>query len=219
MSNDQKTTEVTSDGNAAPDDGMEIQAEAVAEAAEAIAGAAHDDSTTDSNDDGSNTSAGDPSAELDALRAERDQAIEQALRAHAELDNYRKRIAREAEQHARYQMLPLIRDILPALDNLERTMQAGQAGTVDDLLKGVEMILAQVGQVFSGYSATPIAAVGEPFDPNLHEALQQLPSAEQPAGTVLQELERGYMMHDRVIRPTKVIVACAPPDPVPDDGE
>ena len=74
------------------------------------------------------------------------------------------------------------------------------------------MIVAQVDQVFSSHSAKPIAAVGETFDPNLHEALQQIPTNEHPPMTVMQELERGYMMHDRVIRPTKVLVACAPPE-------
>ena len=84
------------------------------------------------------------------------------------------------------------------------------------------MIQAQFDQVFGGHSATPITAVGGPFDPNLHEALQQIPTDEHPPMTVLQEVERGYVLHDRVIRPSKVLVASAPPQPAEDtasDGE
>jgi len=205
MSNDQETSDALSDGDTAPEVEMEIPAEAIAEAAEAIAGAAHDDSTTGA-DDGSSSS-----EDVESMRAERDQALDQTIRAHAELDNFRKRVARELEQAARYQMLPLIRDLLPALDNLSRTIQAaGQTTNVDDLVKGAEMILAHFNQVLASHLAKPIEAVGQPFDPNLHEAIQQMPSEEHPPGTVIQDVELGYMLHDRVIRPTKVIVASAP---------
>lgn len=209
MSDEQETTEVTEPEETAAADEA-VTAEALAEAAEAIAGAAHDDSTT--GDSGAADETGLSSDDVEALKAERDQALDQALRAQAELDNYRKRTAREAEQFARYQMLPMIRDLLPAIDNLQRTMQAaGQTTNVDDLVKGVEMILTQFDQVFASHSARPIEAVGQAFDPNLHEAVQQLPSEEHEPGTVIQDLERGYTLHDRVIRPTKVIVASAPP--------
>jgi molecular chaperone GrpE len=205
MSKDQETSEAASASEVAAEEETAIPAEAIAEAAEAIAGAAHDDSTTGADD-------GAPSSEdVESLCAERDQALDQAIRAHAELDNYRKRVARELEQAARYQMLPLIRDLLPALDNLARTIQAaGQTTNVDDLVKGAEMILAHFNQVLAGHSVKPIEAVGQPFDPNLHEAIQQLPSDEHPPGTVIQDVELGYILHDRVIRPTKVIVASAP---------
>ena len=206
MSKDQNTSDAASADDVAAEEETAIPAEAVAEAAAAIAGAAHDDSTT-GTDDGADGSSDD----VESLRSERDQALDQAIRAQAELENYRKRVARELEQAARYQMLPLIRDLIPALDNLERTIQAaGQTARVDDLVKGAEMILANFEQVFSSHSTKTIEAVGQPFDPNLHEAIQQLPSEEHPPGTVIQEVERGYVLHDRVIRPTKVIVASAP---------
>lgn len=179
------------------------QAQAIAEAAEALAGSEGADSL---DSDG-----GAKSEETAKLAAERDQYRDAALRAQAELDNYRKRVARENEISAKFLTLPLVRDLLPALDNLGRTVQAAeQTGNVDDLIKGLQMILGQFDQVFTNYSAKPIESLGQPFDPNLHEALQQMPSAEHPPMTVIQELERGYMMHDRVIRPSKVIVASAP---------
>jgi molecular chaperone GrpE len=179
------------------------QARAVAEAAEALAGSAGDDSLDCELDAASD--------EIAKVAAERDQYRDAALRAQAELDNYRKRVAREAETSAKFLTLPLVRDLLPALDNLSRTVQAAeQTGNVDDLIQGLQMIQGQFDQVFGSYSAKPIEALGQPFDPNLHEALQQMPSDEYPPMTVIQELERGYVMHDRVIRPTKVIVASAP---------
>ncbi len=179
------------------------QAQAVAEAAEALAGSEGDDSL-----DSESNAASDDAAKL---AAERDQYRDAALRAQAELENYRKRVAREAENSAKFLTLPLVRDLLPALDNLARTVQAAeQTGNVDDLIQGLQMIQGQFDQVFGSYSAKPIEALGQPFDPNLHEALQQMPSNEHPPMTVIQELERGYVMHDRVIRPSKVIVASAP---------
>ena len=138
-------------------------------------------------------------------------------RAIAELENFRRRVQREAEQAARYSSLPLIRELLPAMDNINRTIQAAeQTGKIEDLIQGLQMIVAQVDQVFASHSAKPIVAVGETFDPNLHEALQQVPTNEHPPMTVIQELERGYILHDRVIRPTKVLVACALPEETPE---
>jgi len=179
------------------------QAQAVAEAAEALAGSEGDDSL--------DSEANAASDDVAKVAAERDQYRDAALRAQAELENYRKRVAREAENSAKFLTLPLVRDLLPALDNLARTVQAAeQTGNVDDLIQGLQMIQGQFDQVFGNYSAKPIEALGQPFDPNLHEALQQMPSADHPPMTVIQELERGYVMHDRVIRPSKVIVASAP---------
>ena len=181
-------------------------AEAFAEAAEALAGSDADDSVN------SGTTSGDGDI-VAKLEAERDQYRDAALRAAAELDNYRKRVSREAEQVARFQDLPLLRALLPALDNLNRTVQAAeQTSNVSDLIQGLQMILGQFDQVFANHDAKPIASIGEAFDPNLHEAIQQLPSAEHPPMTVIQELEKGYSLHERVIRPSKVIVACAPPE-------
>ncbi len=199
MSNETKPQNDENQNQAEADE----QAQAISEAAEALAGSAGDNSL--------DTEAGAASDEVVKVAAERDQYRDAALRAQAELDNYRKRVAREAETSAKFLTLPLVRDLLPALDNLARTVQAAeQTGNVDDLIQGLQMIQGQFDQVFGNYSAKPIEALGQPFDPNLHEALQQMPSNEHPPMTVIQELERGYVMHDRVIRPTKVIVASAP---------
>ena len=158
--------------------------------------------------------------QLQAAIAERESNYEQFKRAQAELDNYRKRVQKEHEQIRLYQTLPLIRDQLPGLDNLQRAIQAAQkSGNVDELVQGVQMVAAQFEDILAKHSVQPIEAVGQPFDPNLHEAVQQMPSADQPAMTVLDEVERGYVLHDRVIRPSKVIVSCALPEEGPADTE
>lgn len=187
----------------------ETLADAVAEAADAIA---EDADSSDTNDD----VAGDGA---DA-EAQRDQYFDQWKRTQAELENFRKRAQREMELALRYSSVPLIRELLPALDNLSRSVQAGeQTGNVEELLQGLKMIQSQFDQVFTSHSAQPIKTVGEPFDPNLHEALQQIPTDEHPPMTVLQEVERGYVLHDRVIRPSKVLVSTAMPQPMAESEE
>lgn len=146
-----------------------------------------------------------------ALQAERDQLFETLARSQAEFDNIRKRQQREAEQEAKYRAMPIIRDILPGLDNMRRSLEAAnKGGKLEDLTKGVEMTLKQFEDLLSRHNAVAIPGAGTPFDPNLHEAISQAPSAEHPPMTVLMEVERGYVMHDRVVRPSKVIVSIAP---------
>ena len=148
---------------------------------------------------------------LSALQTERDQFFDSWRRVQAEFDNYRKRQAREAEQTAKYAAVPVIRDILPGLDNLRRLLEAAQkGGQLEDLTKGVELTLKQFDSILDKHQARAIPAVGTAFDPNLHEAITQAPSAEHPPMTVLMEVERGYTIHDRVVRPSKVIVSAAP---------
>ena len=210
MSNDANSVEASNAEDNNPEAQLDVTAEAMAEATEAIAGSESDDSV---QQDASADNTDSDSTDVEAIKAERDQNLEKLLRANAELENFRRRVQREAELSARYSSLPLIRDLLPAMDNVARTIQAAeQTGKIEDLIQGLQMVVSQVDQVFSSHSAKPIAAVGETFDPNLHEALQQIPTDEHPPMTVMQELERGYIMHERVIRPTKVLVACALPE-------
>jgi len=158
--------------------------------------------------------------QLEAAIAERDENRNRWLRTEAELDNFRKRVQRETEELRRYQALNLARDLLPGLDNLQRALQAAESSqNVEDISKGVTMVAKQFEDILSQHSVQPIAAVGEPFDPNRHEALQQVPSAEHPPMTVVQELEKGYTLHDRVVRPSKVIVSSGPPETVAQDAQ
>jgi molecular chaperone GrpE len=149
-------------------------------------------------------------AQLKAALAERDGFSQKWLLAIADLDNYRRRVQKEAEQERRYAVLPLARDLLPALDNLRRALEAAKnGGDVDQLAQGVQMVSKQFDDILARHSVVPINAVDQPCDPNLHQALQQRPAPGKPPMTVLAECERGYTIHDRVVRPATVIVSAA----------
>ena len=149
--------------------------------------------------------------ELAAALAERDAAQQGYLRALADNENYRRRVTKEREEDRKFASYSLIRDLLPSFDNLRRAIDAARSSSSpDQIVQGVGMVLKQVDEVFERYGAKPITSVGQPFDPNLHEAIQQIPSVDHPAMTVLQEVERGYTLHDRVIRPSKVLVSKLP---------
>ncbi|RLS39610.1 MAG: nucleotide exchange factor GrpE [Planctomycetota bacterium] len=146
--------------------------------------------------------------QLAAAQAERDENYQKYVRALADMDTYRRRVMKEREDDRRFAPLSLVKDLLPNLDNLRRAIDAAKtANRIEDLSKGVDMVLKQVDETLAKHGASPITSVGQPFDPNLHEAVAQAPSADHPPMTVLQEFERGYVLHDRVIRPSKVLVS------------
>lgn len=136
----------------------------------------------------------------------------EVLKSHAEVENFRKRLQRDAEQQLRYANLPLVRDILDVVDNLKRATDAasGEGGNASALLEGVQMVTQQLTNVLNKYACKPIESVGKPFDPNVHAAITQMPSDDVPAGSVVQEVAVGYMLHDRVVRPSQVIVSTGP---------
>jgi molecular chaperone GrpE len=156
--------------------------------------------------------------DLDRLRAKlqeaeqkRDEYLYLAQRTQADFENYQKRMKRDQTEERRFAQLPLAADLLPALDNLERaTTAAEQAGEKGPLVQGVAMVRTQLLDILRRHGITPIEAQGKPFDPNLHQAVLQQPSKEHPPMTVLQVLERGYLIHDRVLRPARVVVSTAP---------
>ncbi len=136
---------------------------------------------------------------------------ERLLRAAADLDNFRKRAAREREEIQRFGVEKLVKDLLPAVDGLDRALAA--AAPDDPLAAGVKLVRASLEQALAKHGVTAVSAMGERFDPVLHEALMQVPSADQPAGTVVLEHARGFKLHDRLVRPAMVGVAVAPPKP------
>lgn len=153
----------------------------------------------------------DLAAQLAQAIRERDAAQDQLLRVRAEFDNIRRRQLREQDEERRYASGPLLRALLPALDGLDRALKAASNASPEDLLKGVQMVAQQFEAGLSAQSIQAISSVGQPFDPNRHEAIVQQPSAEHPPQTVLMEVERGYLLHERVVRPSKVVVSIAPP--------
>ena len=150
----------------------------------------------------------DPFAEVEQVRAELQEANERVLRAQAELENYRKRARREMEDDRKYAALPLLKDLLSVVDNLQRAIDAAEQGQGSTaLLEGVKMVSAQMTGLFEQYGCQRIPAVGTQFNPHLHEALAQGPSAEHAAGIVTREASAGYQLQDRVIRPAQVFVS------------
>jgi molecular chaperone GrpE len=158
------------------------------------------------------TGVDDSLSEQQRLQAALDEAHDAALRAKAELENFRRRKDREMQDYRRYSNSELMRALLPVLDNLNRAIEAAEQGSsADDLLEGVKMVDAAFADVLRRHHCERIDAVGRPFDPNVHEAVSQQPSAQHAPGSVLLETQVGYQLHDRVLRPSQVIVA-APPD-------
>jgi molecular chaperone GrpE len=134
---------------------------------------------------------------------------ERFLRAAADLENYKKRAQREREDVQRFGIERVVKDLLPALDGLDRALAAAKAD--DPLAQGVRLVKASFESALAKHGVAGFSALGAPFDPAAHEALMQVPTAEQPPGTVVLEHARGFRLHDRLLRPAMVGVAIAPP--------
>jgi molecular chaperone GrpE len=159
--------------------------------------------------------AGDQAAPMNfggqELQAALEEANNRALKAHAELENYRKRVRRELEDERKYAPLPLIRDLLGSIDNLDRAVSSVQENEANKgLLEGVKMVLAQILATLEKHHCRRISTVGHVFDPHMHEAIAQEPS-DLEAGMVAREVGSGYMLHERVVRPAQVTVAVEKP--------
>jgi molecular chaperone GrpE len=151
---------------------------------------------------------------LELARVEAAKNWDLYLRERAELENFRKRTQRDKEESRLFARKELLLEVLPVLDNLERALDhAGQGGEHQGLLEGVTMTAIQFRKVIEDLGARPINAVGTPFDPSLHQAMGQVEIAEQPPGTVVSEMQRGYLLQDRLLRPALVMVAKAPAEP------
>ncbi len=156
----------------------------------------------------------EPASDLEAeLATEKDRL----LRLQAEMENLRSRTAREIIDERRYASLPIVRDLLPVLDNINRALEAAeqieaaeQAGESDSLLEGFKLVRQQLLTVLEQHHCKQIETVGQPFDPQIHEAILQQPSDEQPANHILLETQAGYQLHDRVVRASQVIISSGP---------
>jgi molecular chaperone GrpE len=150
-------------------------------------------------------------AELQKKASERDNFLDLLQRTRADFENYQKQATRRQEQERPYIHSNLLKELLPVLDNLERaTVAAQQAGEKGPLVQGVAMVLSQLSSFLRSHNVERIPAEGQPFDPNRHQAVAQVPAAGKSANTVVDVLEQGYMLNDRVLRPARVTVAAAP---------
>ena len=150
-------------------------------------------------------------AALEAKTREAESLQDKNLRLVAEFDNARKRAAREREEYIRFANESLIRELLPVLDNFDRALLAAKnepgAGAVT---AGIELIQRELLRVLEKFGATPFSSVGQPFDPERHEAVARIPTTEHPEMTVVTETARGYLLNGRVLRPAMVSVAVSP---------
>ncbi len=170
-------------------------------------------------DDQDSANATDPAAteqtlegQLEAARQEARDNYDRVLRVTAEFENYKKRAQREMQEFRKYANESLVKALLPVVDNLERAICS--AREVDNqktdqtcVLDGVEMIRNELLKVLEGFNVTPIEALGQPFDPSYHQAVMQEKVTDPPDNTVLQEFQKGYLMHERLLRPSMVVVS------------
>lgn len=154
-----------------------------------------------SSAEGSNT-------EAEALRAELEEQQQRLLRAQADFDNFRRRTQKEKEELGKYASAKLITELLPVIDNFERAIASGEQGTdVSSYAKGVEMIFRQLEGVLGNEGLKAMETVGEPFNPDFHQAIMQVESDEHEEGIVVEEVQKGYMLKDKVLRPAMVKVS------------
>ena len=142
------------------------------------------------------------------LEADLNEAQEQVLRTAADAENFKKRLQREKEEQTRYANESFMRELLTVIDNLERALEHSRAESDQDgLVEGLSMTLKGFLDTLNRFGCTQVEAVGKPFDPNFHEAVSQEESADHEPNTVLRELQKGYMLKERLLRPAMVLVS------------
>jgi|ERR1700677_2749354 molecular chaperone GrpE len=167
--------------------------------------------TSDDDESTQNVAAGGESSapdELQKLKVERDELRDRLARAQAEFDNARKRASKEQQEFREYAAADTIKSLLPVLDSFERALQA--ASNAAEFRNGVDLIYKQLQSALEKLSLQPIKAKGELFDPHVHEAIEMVETSDAPDHQVIEELQRGYKLKDRLLRPAMVKVATNP---------
>ncbi|UJF35049.1 nucleotide exchange factor GrpE [Paenibacillus hexagrammi] len=148
------------------------------------------------------------SGELEQLRAQSEENYQRFLRVQADFDNFRRRARAEKEDFAKYASLKLIEQLLPIVDNFDRALSSSkETKDFDSLAKGIDMTFRQLDQVLTQEGLKPIESVGQPFNPEIHQAVMQVETDEYEEGIVVEELQKGYMLKEKVIRPAMVKVS------------
>lgn len=170
-------------------------------------------------------------AELEALQAAEAKARgelaelqDRFLRLQADFDNFRRRLLKEREEGFQFGHQNLVKDLLPAVDNLERAIEharRSEGGEPKALLQGIELVLRELRSVLGKHGVSEIEALGQPFDPAVHEAMAQTHDASVPQSTVVQVFQKGYQLRDRLLRPAQVVVSQGGPaaPQAPQDAE
>ncbi|MFC1525862.1 nucleotide exchange factor GrpE [Candidatus Latescibacterota bacterium] len=145
---------------------------------------------------------------LDQARTEAAANYDRYLRAAAELENFRKRMVRQRTETREEAVRDVVQQVAPLLDNMRRAV-AQDTADAESLRQGIELIIGQFQSILKGYGLEEIEAVGKPFDPNFHEAVMEVPSSDHEPGVVMEEMEKGFLMRGKVVRPSRVIVSKA----------
>jgi len=200
------TVSEASDDRARPDDPTKVQPEAVEPGA-----------SPDEND----TEAENLAQRLEAAEEAAKENYERFLRVSAEFDNYKKRTAREMEEFKKFSTERLIKELLPVVDNLERALVSAEDPSAREkgLKEGVDLTLQEILRVLERFGVKSIQCLNEPFDPTYHQAMMQEARDNVPGNTVISELQKGYTLHDRLLRPAMVIVSTPTAAPESDAGE
>jgi len=158
---------------------------------------------------------------IETLQTERDDLFARLQRTAADYANYQKRVQREMAEARNFANTALIAQLLSVLDDMERALEAAAEnhGQDDPLFKGMQLVHDKAMEVLGGFGLEIIEALGQPFDPEAHSAMLQQPSGEHSPNTVVRELQRGYRLKGRTIRPAAVVVSTEPTSPDADDEE
>ena len=149
--------------------------------------------------------------EVELLRQELEEAKDRALRAFAELENYRARANRQMEEVRKYASIELMRDLVPVWDNLGRALESVEkTQNAEALTEGVKLVHGQLLEVLGKYNCVPLEPMYQPFDPNFQESIALFPNADYPPNTVIEQTTIGFKLHDRVVRPAQVVLAAPP---------
>lgn len=179
-----------------------------ADTAEEILEQATPASDADAAEQGEAESGAQDDYRLAELAKQAEEHQQRYLRAQADFDNFRRRTAKEKEELAQYASMKLIDQLVPIVDNFERALAAAATNNdYDSLAKGVDMIFRQLSQTLEAEGLKAIAAVGEPFNPEFHQAIMQVETDEYEEGIVVEEVQKGYMLKDKVLRPAMVKVS------------
>ncbi|WP_040948348.1 nucleotide exchange factor GrpE [Gorillibacterium massiliense] len=160
------------------------------------------------NNESAKETAGSEAAQIASLLSQLAESQDRFARGQADFDNFRRRTRQEKEEFAKYASAKLIEQLLPVMDNFERAVSASQeTKDFDSFFKGVDMIARQLTQVLEQEGLIKMETVGQPFNPEYHQALMQVESEEYEEGTIVEELVKGYMLKDKVLRPAMVKVS------------
>ena len=151
-----------------------------------------------------------PADAVARIARERDDYLDQLQRSRAEFANFQKRSKAQAEVDRAYAVEALAADLLNVLDNFDRGLQVARASGATSIVEGLDMVYKQALDVLGRHGVRPIEVEGREFDPARHEAIAQEASADAPEGTILKEASRGFLIRDRVLRPTRVVVSKGP---------